>query len=106
MKSYNEKDENEKGNEKMKFPKEILLESVALRNNDRKYGLEFVQELGNDDAGCSEMVVVIFKHEGKFYSFDIQRINGELNYHSWDDEVECPQVIRKEAIQYYWEEVK
>jgi hypothetical protein len=32
-------------------------------------------------------------------------IIGENNYNHWDDEIDCPEVVRKEAIQYYWEEV-
>ncbi len=68
--------------------------------------LEFIQELGNDDAGYFEMIVVIFKYKEKFYSVDIQHINGENNYDNWEDEVECTEVVRKEAIQYYWAEVK
>lgn len=90
----------------MKFPKNIILESVAEGRSHETYGIEFIQELGNDDAGCSEMIVVIFKYEDKFYSVDIHHINGENNYDHWGDEVECPEVVRKEAIQYYWEEVK
>lgn len=90
----------------MKFPKNILLDSVAERKNDPVYGLEFVQELGNDDAGYSEMVVVIFKYKEKYYSVEIQRVNGENNYNLWDDEVDCPEVVRKEEIHYYWEEVR
>ncbi|WP_160723569.1 hypothetical protein [Bacillus sp. USDA818B3_A] len=90
----------------MKFPKNIILDSIAERRNDENYGLEFVQELGNDDAGYSEMVVIIFKYKDKYYSVDIQHVNGENNYDHWEDEVECPEVVRKEAIQYYWEEVK
>ncbi|WP_147535424.1 hypothetical protein [Bacillus marasmi] len=90
----------------MKFPKEIILESVAEGRNHESYGLEFVQELGNDDAGYSEMIVVIFKYQDKYYSVDIQHIDGKNNYDNWEDEVECPEVVRKEAVQYYWEEVK
>lgn len=90
----------------MNFPKEIILESVAERKNHPAYGLEFVQELGNDDAGYAEMVVVIFKYKEKYYSVDIQRINGKNNYDEWKDEVQCPEVVRKEVVQYYWEEVK
>ena len=90
----------------MKFPKNVILESVAQRKNHSTYGLEFIQELGNDDAGYFEVIVVIFKFKEKFYSVDIQYINGENNYDNWEDEVECPEVVRKEAIQYYWAEVK
>lgn len=90
----------------MKFPKNIILDSIAERKNDLEYGLEFVQELGNDDAGSSEMVVIIFKYKEKYYSVDIQHLNGENNYDQWEDEVDCPEVIQKQVIQYYWEEVK
>lgn len=90
----------------MKFPKNVILESVAERKNHAEYGLEFVQELGNDDAGFSEMVVVIFKYKDKYYSVDIQHLNGKNNYDNWDSEIDCPEVVRKEAITYYWEEVK
>ncbi|WP_462409431.1 hypothetical protein [Neobacillus sp. Marseille-QA0830] len=90
----------------MKFPKNVILDSVAERRNDPTYGLEFVQELGNDDAGYSEMVVIIFKYKDRYYSVDIQHVNGENNYDHWDVEVECPEVVRKEEIHYYWEEVK
>ena len=90
----------------MIFPKCVILDSVAERRNDPEYGLEFVQELGNDDAGYSEMIVVIFKYTDKYYSVEIQHINGTNNYDNWPDEVECPEVVRKEAVQYYWEEVK
>ena len=55
----------------MKFPKNVILESVAERKNHSTYGLEFIQELGNDDAGYFEMIVVIFKYKEKFYSVDI-----------------------------------
>lgn len=90
----------------MKFPKDVILDSVAERKHHESFGLEFVQELGNDDAGYAEMVVIIFKYQEKYYSVDIQRINGANNYDHWDAEVECPEVVRKETIQYYWEEVK
>ncbi|MEH7492695.1 hypothetical protein [Neobacillus niacini] len=96
----------DEGARKMKFPKNIILDSVAERKNHPDYGLEFVQELGNDDAGFSEMVVIIFNYKGKYYSVDIQHVNGENNYDHWDNEVDCPEVIQKQAIQYYWEEVK
>ncbi|WP_338471975.1 hypothetical protein R4Z10_04200 [Niallia sp. XMNu-256] len=89
----------------MKFPKNVILESVAEGKDHPTYGLEFVQELGNDDAGFYEMLVVIFKYKDKYYSVDIQHL-GKNNYDDWSDEVECPEVVRKEAIQYYWEEVK
>jgi hypothetical protein len=89
----------------MRFPKNVILESVAERKNDPAFGLEFVQELGNDDAGYSEMVVVIFKYKDKYYSVDIQHLNGKNNYDEWSDEIECPEVVRKEAVQYYWVEV-
>ena len=90
----------------MKFPKEIILESVAERKNHETYGLEFVQELGNDDAGYAEMIIVIFKYKDKFYSIDIQHVNEENNYDHWGPEVECTEVVKKEEIHYYWEEVK
>lgn len=90
----------------MKFPKDVLLQSIAQRKDDKSYGLEFVQELGNDDAGSSEMLVLIFKYKDKYYDIEIKRINGENNYDHWEDEIECPEVVRKEAIQYYWQEVK
>lgn len=90
----------------MKFPKDVLLQSIAQRKDDKSYGLEFVQELGNDDAGASEMLVLIFKYKDKYYDIEIKRINGENNYDHWEDEIECPEVVRKEAIQYYWQEVK
>ncbi|WP_394239449.1 hypothetical protein [Niallia oryzisoli] len=90
----------------MKFPKDVILESVAERRDHAEYGLEFIQELGNDDAGFDEMIVVIFKYKDKFYSVDIQHIHGKNNYDDWADEVDCPEVVRKQAIQYYWEEVK
>ena len=50
----------------MKFPKNVILESVAERKNHSTYGLEFIQELGNDDAGYFEMIVVIFKYKKNF----------------------------------------
>jgi hypothetical protein len=90
----------------MKFPKDIILDSVAEGRNHPTYGLEFVQELGNDDAGYNEMITVIFKYKDKYYCVDIQHLNGRNNYDDWSEEVECPEVVRKEAIQYYWEEVK
>ncbi|EKN62347.1 hypothetical protein M670_01749 [Schinkia azotoformans MEV2011] len=90
----------------MKFPKNVILESVVERKNHPTYGLEFVQELGNDDAGYDEMVVVIFKYQDKYYSVEIQHLHGDNNYDHWGDEVDCPEVIRKEAVTYYWEEVK
>lgn len=90
----------------MNFPKSVILGSVAQRKNDEQYGLEFVQELGNDDAGYSEMVVVIFKYKEKYYGVEIQRIDGKNNYDDWKEEIDCPEVVRKEVIQYYWEEVK
>lgn len=90
----------------MRFPKSVILESVAERKNDPNFGLEFIQELGNDDAGFYEMIVVIFKYKEKYYCVDIQHLNGKNNYDEWSDEVECPEVIRKEEIHYYWEEVK
>lgn len=90
----------------MKFPKDVILESVAERRHHEEYGLEFVEELGNDDAGCCEMVVIIFKYKDKYYSVDIQHLNGENNYDHWEDQVECHEVVRKEIVQYYWEEVK
>lgn len=90
----------------MKFPKDVILDSVAERRNHPEYGLEFVEELGNDDAGASEMVIIIFKYKDKYYSVDIHHFDGRNNYDNWPDEIECPEVVRKEAIQYYWEEVK
>jgi hypothetical protein len=90
----------------MKFPKNEILESVAERRNHESYGLEFIQELGNDDAGFCEMVVIIFKYKDKFYSVDIKRINGVNNYDNWGDEVDCPEVVKREVCHYYWEEVK
>lgn len=90
----------------MRFPKSVILESVAEGKNDPNFGLEFIQELGNDDAGFYEMIVVIFKYNEKYYCVDIQHLNGKNNYDEWSDEVECPEVIRKEEIHYYWEEVK
>lgn len=90
----------------MKFPKDVILESVVERKNHEAYGLEFVEELGNDDAGYSEMVIVIFKYKDRFYSVDIQHVNEENNYDHWGPEVDCPEVVRKETIQYYWEEVQ
>jgi hypothetical protein len=90
----------------MKFPKDVILESVAERSDHKQYGIKFIQELGNDDAGGSEMLVEIFQYKNKFYSVDIQRIHGKNNYETWADEIECPEVIRREVIHYYWEEVK
>lgn len=90
----------------MKFPKQIILESVAIGKNHPTYGLEFIQELGNDDAGAYEMLLIIFKYKEKYYSVNIQRFNGINNYDTWPDEVECPEVVRKKVIHYYWEEVK
>ena len=90
----------------MKFPKDVILDSVVEGKDHEEYGLEFVEELGNDDAGCCEMLVIIFRYKDKYYSIDIQRINGVNNYDSWGDEVECPEVVRKEVVHYYWEEVK
>ena len=90
----------------MRFPKSVILESVAERKDDPNFGLEFIQELGNDDAGFDEMIVVIFKYKEKYYCVDIQHLNGKNNYDEWSDEVECPEVIRKEEIHYYWEEVQ
>jgi hypothetical protein len=90
----------------MKFPKNVILESVAEGRNHSAYGLEFIQELGNDDAGYYEMLIVIFKYKDKYYSVDIQHLNGKNNYDEWSDQVECPEVVRKEEIHYYWEEVK
>jgi hypothetical protein len=52
------------------------------------------------------MLVEIFQYKNKFYSVDIQRIHGKNNYETWADEIECPEVIRREVIHYYWEEVK
>ena len=89
----------------MKFPKSVILESVAEGINHPTYRLEFVQELGNDDAGFYEMVVVIFKYKDKYYSVEIQHLERN-NYDDWSDEVECPEVVRKETVHYYWEEVK
>lgn len=90
----------------MKFPKNIILESVAERKNHPSYGIEFIQELGNDDAGYDEMVVIIFKYKEKYYSVDIQHFDGKNNYDKWADEIECPEVVRRETITYYWEETK
>lgn len=89
----------------MKFPKTIILESVVERKNHQAYGLEFVQELGNDDAGHDEMVIVIFKYQDKYYSVEIQHLDGQNNYDNWPNEIECAEVIRREAVTYYWEEV-
>lgn len=90
----------------MNFPKNVILGSVAQRKNDQRYGLEFVEELGNDDAGYSEMVVVIFKYKEKYYGVEIQRINGKNNYDDWKEEINCPEVVRKEVVQHYWEELR
>ena len=88
----------------MKFPKNIILESVADRQDHLSFGIEFIQELGNDDSGIYEMVVIIFKYKDKYYSVDIQHFEGKNNYDTWGEEIDCPEVIRKVATTYYWEE--
>jgi len=90
----------------MKFPKNVILESVAIGKDHPAYGLEFIQELGNDDAGAYEMLLIIFKYKDQYYSVDIQRFNGINNYDRWSDEIECPEVVKRKSVQYYWEEVR
>ena len=89
----------------MKFPTHVLLQSVAERRNDDEAGLEFVQELGHDDAGAQEMLLIVFKHQDKYYRLDLERIEGHSNLHESDQEIDCPEVIRKEIIHHYWAQV-
>ena len=95
----------------MKFNSSILKESILEECSYEEEGIEFVESSGWRDDGKYSHNEYIFKFQDKYYLVLNSKTGSyysEYYYNSedWSEEIECPEVEKKEKITHEWVVVK